>query len=455
MSDYQYYEYKKEPEQEQGQDNFNPYQKEPKAPKKKNPNSFGRKMGKAAAMALVFGLVGGTAFQGASYATAKLTGSKTVSETVKQDSSESVETATNLSGNKNDNLAKTAVSTAVTVTDVSDIVKNSMPSIVQVTTVSVSEYRSIFGMTGTYESEGAGSGIIVDQDDDYVYIVTNNHVVSGATSLSVTFTDDSVVNAEVVGTDSTKDLALVKVKISEIEDSTMEQIKVATLGDSESLEIGEGAVVIGNALGYGQSVTTGTISALDRQVKTQNEDGSVMDNALIQTDAAVNPGNSGGALLNMNGEVVGVVNAKLASTQVEGMGYAIPISDAKEFLEEARAAMNGESTESTGIEHTAYLGISGVDVTSEYAIQYSMPTGVYIAGVYSDSGAAAAGLKRGDVIIALNDKVITSMESIQSALAEYQPGDTVKITYATGDSDYSMQTTVDVTLTSNEVIGRE
>jgi len=426
MSDYQYYEY-------------NPYTEpeKPKKPKKERP--FLKKLTKVVAIALVFGLVAGVAFQGSNYLTAKLTGTESAS---------SSSTATTLGSS--DDIGTTATSTATTVTDVSDIVENVMPSIVQVTAVSVTEYQSIFGNGGSYESESAGSGIIVSQDDDYIYIVTNNHVVSGASSLTITFDDGSAVAAEIQGTDSSTDLAVVKVAMSDVDSSTLDSIAVATLGDSDSLAVGESAVVIGNALGYGQSVTTGVISALNREVEMEAEDGTTITNELIQTDAAVNPGNSGGALLNMNGEVVGIVSAKYTDTDVEGMGYAIPITSAKSIIEQL---MNGESvsdSDSDSATSDAYLGIAGVDVTDSLASTYNLPEGVYVYGVYSNTGAADAGLTKGDVITEIDGNSVSGMTDIQSYLATKSAGDTVTITVATASSNYASSEEYTVTLTARQ-----
>lgn len=450
MSDYQYYNYNQNNSEQNGNP-YNPYQREPKEKKPKKDRPFVKKMGKAVAIALAFGLVAGATFQGSSYLTGKLIGTDTVAEKeADKEETAAKEDATQLSSSDGQ-LDSTAVSTATTVTDVADIAENVMPAIVQVTTVTVTEYRDFFGRYGTYEGEGAGSGVIISQDSDYVYIATNNHVVSGARELTITFADDEAVAAEIQGTDPNTDLAVVKVAIKDIDSKTLSTIKVATLGDSDSIKVGEGSVVIGNALGYGQSVTTGVISALSREVKLEGDDGNVITNELIQTDAAVNPGNSGGALLNMNGEVIGIVSAKYSDTDVEGMGYAIPITEAKSIIEmlmSGKTASN-ESGEST---QEAYLGISGVDVNSANAAEYDMPTGVYIAGVYADSGAYEAGLVRGDVVIGLDGNRISTMEQIQSALQKKKPGDTVQLTVATAKSDYLENVTVDVTLVAKDAL---
>ena len=301
---------------------------------KKDRKGFAFSIARTICIAVIFGLIAGLVFR----TTSGITTADTKTEKTVQD--ESVKKLSSKKGS----LAQTSTSTATTVTDVSDVVNNVMPAIVQVTNMSMKEYRSFFG---TYEKpqKSAGSGIIISQDDKYIYIATNNHVVENSTSLTVTFVDDKAVNATVVGTDPQTDLAVIKVSVSDIDSSTITKIKVATLGSSDNLSVGESAIVIGNALGYGQSVTTGVISAKDRSVTTKSEStGETYTNKLIQTDAAVNPGNSGGALLNMNGEVVGIVSAKYTDTSVEGMGYAIPISSASSIIEKL---MRGETVEHT------------------------------------------------------------------------------------------------------------
>ncbi|MCR5545476.1 MAG: trypsin-like peptidase domain-containing protein [Lachnospiraceae bacterium] len=442
---YQYYEYDSNDNGTGGQEpnyggGYNPYQDpiKPKKPKKERP--FLKTLGKTVAIALVFGLVAGCVFEGVSYVASKKLGTENVAETA----------ATTLT-TSNGTIDSTATSTATTVTDVSDIAENAMPAIVQVTNMSIVEYRSWFGQNYQQESESAGSGIIISQDDTYLYIATNNHVVEGATSLTITFCDESAVEAEIQGTDADTDLAVVKVKIADISEDTMSAIKVATLGSSDDLKVGSSAVVIGNALGYGQSVTGGMISALARDVTFENSDGTTNTQTLIQTDAAVNPGNSGGALLNMNGEVIGIVSAKYSDTDVEGMGYAIPISTATTVIEALingqEVTTNDESTEVTG--NGAYLGIAGVDLDSQTAYQYNMPTGVYVAQVVSGSGSEEAGIEKGDVITAFNNVDITSMAELQELLAQCNPGDTVSVSVAKASNNYAIAT-VQVTLGEQE-----
>ncbi len=433
-----------------GDGDYNPYMdpKKPKKPKKSH-KGFGKAVAKFLAIAVAFGLVAGAAFAGGNYyASTKL--GKEVEEELAVSEATGVKKSEGV-------IDSTAVSTATTVTDVSDIVDNVMPAIVQVTNMSIVEYRNWFGQHYATESESAGSGIIISQDSEYLYIVTNNHVVEGANTLTITFVDDSAVEAHLQGTDPNTDLAIVKVSLSDIDSATLKEIKVASIGSSDDLKVGSSAVVIGNALGYGQSVTTGVISALNREVSFQNNDGSTYSQTLIQTDAAVNPGNSGGALLNMNGEVVGIVSAKYSDTEVEGMGYAIPISTASTVIETLMSAQteeqvaenNEESTEdltpSNG--NSAYLGIMGVDVDAVNAVQYHMPQGVYVARVISGTGADKAGLQKKDVITGLNGTQVKSMEELQQQLSSLSAGDTVEVTVARYADDYAEET-IQVTLSS-------
>ena len=397
---------------------------------KKKSSGFGQKLVKVVAIALVFGLVAGAAFQGSYCLVGRFTGNGKEEAKVTQTST----------GGK---ISGTAVSTATTVTDVSDIVENVMPAVVAVTNVSYTEYHSFFGGTQTYESESAGSGFIISQDKDNLYIATNNHVVSGAESLTITFCDDEAVPGIVKGTDPSVDLAVVAVSWSDVGDKTKEVIKVATIGDSSGLTVGESAIVIGNALGYGQSVTTGVISAMEREVQLQDDSGKTIKNKLIQTDAAVNPGNSGGALLNMKGEVVGVVSAKYSDTQVEGMGYAIPISSAKSIIE---TLINQEVVSQ---EKASYFGIAGVDVTQEVSRQYDMPTGIYVTRVAANSGASKAGIKKGDIITSFNGRSITSMEEISDMMQYIPAGSEVDVVVAQAKNNYE-EATLKVTLTNKK-----
>lgn len=393
-----------------------PKQEKPKKPKKKMPKWAG-----VVGLALVFGIVASAAFQASNVVFDRVTGNDT--KTVKQSST---------SGNTQ------LTQTASTVTsDVSKIAESAMPSIVSITNMSVQEVQNFFGQTQQEESTSLGSGIIIDQNDSELLIVTNNHVVEGADTLTVTFVDNESVEANIKGTDSARDLAVVAVPVDSIKDSTMEEISIASLGDSDELQVGEPAIAIGNALGYGQSVTTGIISATDREL-----DG--FDGKLIQTDAAINPGNSGGALLNANGQVVGINTAKINSSVAEGMGYAIPISDASDII---TSLMNQETKTKVSEEEQGYLGITGVDVSDDSSEMYNMPTGVYIREVSKGSGAEQAGLAQGNIITAINGTTVDSMSTLKEQLTYYKVGETVELTVqvAANDGSYQEQT-VSVTL---------
>lgn len=319
------------------------------------------------------------------------------------------------------------------VADVSEVVKEVMPAIVSINN-HYTEKMSYFGQTMTSEADASGSGIIVGQNDTELLIVSNYHVIENADELTVQFTEGSEAKASVKGTDSDMDLAVIAVPVSEVDNSTLQQIAVATLGDSDSLTVGEPAIAIGNSLGYGQSVTTGVISALNRNI--QLSDGT--DGTFIQTDAAINPGNSGGALLNMKGEVVGINSNKIGGSAVEGMGYAIPISAASPIIAEL---MLKETKNKVAEEERGYLGISGISVTQEVSEAYGMPEGVYISQVYENTAAAAAGLRKGDIIVEFDGDKISSMDSLQKELEFYAQGDTVDVTVMTpGVGGYESRT---------------
>lgn len=333
----------------------------------------------------------------------------------------------------------TSSSGETVITDVSGVVKNVMPSVVAITSTQLvqsgysgSLYDYYFGNGNSdnnqYEEQtGAGSGIIIGQNDTELLVVTNNHVVEGADSLQVQFIDGETVDAAIKGTDSEKDLAVVAVKLSDIKKSTLEQIKVATLGDSDKLEVGEGTIAIGNALGYGQSVTTGVVSALNREVQYENR-----TMKLIQTNAAINPGNSGGALLNLKGEVIGINAAKYSSSSVEGMGFAIPVSSVKDVIENL---MNKETLTKVDSDKKGYLNIYGRDVTSTLSETYSVPTGVYVIEVIEGGAADKAGIEKSNVITKINGESVSSMEDLQRKLEYYEKGTEVTLTiqYAKGN----------------------
>ena len=401
--------------------------KKQRTPRK--PGAFGPFAAKTVAAALIFGLVGGGVFTGVSYV-----GTRAISNS----STASAKLTTTTSGG----TKQTSSGDAKDLTDVSSVVDEVMPSIVAITNTGTVTYNSFFGKK-SQQSQSCGSGIIVSEDDDYLYIATNNHVVADSEELTVQFDDDSVVKAEIRGTDPDDDLAVVRVKKSDLGKDTYSNIKIATIGDSDSVVVGSPAIAIGNALGYGQSVTTGIVSALNRTVTTQDSQTgeTVTNNKLIQTDAAINPGNSGGALLNENGEVIGINSVKYSSTEVEGIGYAIPMSVAKPIIESL--IQDGKYTN----ENQAYLGIKGGDVSSEM-VAYGFPQGVYVSSVSAGSGAANAGLQEGDIITAIDSTKISSMTELQSALKSYQAGDKVTLTVARQSGRQYEENKVEVTLSS-------
>ncbi len=410
-------------------------QKEPKKrhERRKTSGGFGTKVAKCAALALVFGLVAGTAFEGVRFASDQL---------FPQTSEESSSSGSVLAKNSDDSLETTSVSSTYAAAGVSDVVEQVMPSIVAITNISETEYRNYWGGgTQTYESTSAGSGIIVSEDNDYLYIATNNHVVENTTSLTVAFSDGSTVSADIKGTDPSTDLAVIRVAKSSVESDTLGTIKVATLGDSDALSVGDACIAIGNALGYGQSVTGGYISALNRQVSVSDSStGTNYTAELIQTDAAINPGNSGGALLNAKGEVIGINSVKYSDTSVEGIGYAIPINTAAPIIQDLITKEKVDASES------AYLGIAGVDVTSDVAKTYNMPTGVYVAQVVEGSAAEQAGIVSGDIITEFDGKTITSMEGLTGTLEYYKAGTTVDVTVMRNANGEYTEQTISVTL---------
>ena len=415
----QYTYYKPEP------DDMNGMNEETPKPKK---NRKVPKPVKLVCAGVAFGLVASVTFQTGNYVGTKVFGTTTTN-------GKTAKTAQTVDGAK-----LTTSSSSTGTSDVATIAKNAMPSIVSITNMSVQEVQSFFGGTQQQESKSVGSGIIIGQTDSELLILTNNHVVEGNEKLTVSFVDNESVEANVKGTDSTKDLAVVAVKISDVKDSTMDEIAVATMGDSSKLEVGEQVVAIGNALGYGQSVTSGIVSATERTLDGY-EGGT-----LIQTDAAINPGNSGGALLNSNGEVIGINTAKVATDSVEGMGYAIPISDASDTIQNL---MNQETKTKVSEAEQGYLGIQGVDVSDESAKMYNMPTGVYISDVVKNGGAQQAGLTKGSVITGLEGTTISDMNSLKEQLQYYRVGDKVKVTVQVpGNNGEYTEKTVEVILGS-------
>lgn len=318
--------------------------------------------------------------------------------------------------------------------DVASIAEQVLPSIVAIDVTAQTTNQTIFGPQ-TSESSGSASGIIIAEKNDKMYIATNNHVVEDATGVKIQFNDESTVEATVKGTDSSTDLAVVEVDMSKLSADTKKNIKIATIGDSDATKVGERAIAIGNALGYGTSVTVGYVSAKDREIG--GEDSPAVK--LIQTDAAINPGNSGGALVNSRGEVIAINSAKFASEQIEGMGFAIPMKTAEPILEDL---MNQESVEQS---EQAYLGITGQNVTSEYTASYGMPEGIYVAEVSNGSPAQKAGLKRGYIITALNGKETKSMEQLQEKLQRCHAGDEGTITVQVADNGSYKEKSLSVT----------
>ncbi len=382
---------------------------------------FGIKLAKCASIALIFGLVSGTAFEGSSYLLGNALGTNE-KEAVVSEKKDVLSTP-------DETKTKAVATSSLGSTDIADVAEACMPSIVAITNLSQVRYQNFFGQIQNYEIPSAGSGIIISEDDDYLYIVTNNHVVANSQAsdaeakLTIQFIDDSTAEAEIKGTDSGIDLAVVKVKKSDIKQETLDTVKVAVLGDSDEVKVGSQAIAIGNALGYGQSVTTGVVSALEREVTIEDEStGGAFTNNLIQTDAAINPGNSGGALLNSNGEVIGINSSKYSDTDVEGMGFAIPSNTAKPIIE-ALITKNVVSDDKA-----AYLGIVGADMTSSVAQIYNMPEGVFVKEVSQGTAAEKYGLKQGDIITAFDGREVKNMTSLQSMLAYYEAGSEVELT---------------------------
>ena len=401
-------------------------QKKAKDKKPKNRKSgFGKKAASVVAAAVVFGLVAGVVFQGVRYGSDKLLG-KDSQTTTEQSAEGSTE-------NNAQQLKQASSDTTSTVYDVSTVAKKVMPSIVSITGTYVTTYDYWFN-SYQQESTGAGSGIIIGKDDQYLYLATNYHVVQNAKSLSVTFVDDKSAEATVKGYVENNDIAVVTVKLSDISDDTLNEIKEIQVGSSDDLTVGDPCVAIGNALGYGQSVTVGYISALNREISASDETVKV-----LQTDAAINPGNSGGALVNMQGELIGINTAKYSDTSVEGMGYALPISDVQDIINDLIAGKNVSNDGTTSGQ--AYLGISAQTITSQYAQLLNMPEGVYISSVEQGSAAEECGLQSGDIICSLDGEDIADMETFHDKIVACNPGDKVTIVYyRNNNGNYEKQT---------------
>ena len=462
--------YQEAQQEQKQQQSYNAYQFT--APESKKPNRSGkklngqgRKFGTVVATAVVFGLVASAVFQGTNYVGSKLNpqGKKSVQ----------VQSTQTISQNKSSDSEESVSGSTEGTSSVSQVAQNAMPSIVSIVGVSVQEIPQIyqyFGYGQQQETQSSGSGIIVGQNDTELLIATNNHVVSGTNSLTVCFTNQDgsavtgngdvektsaegesgstnqdgqdsslddvqsgAVSAQIKGTDADNDLAVISVKLEDIPEDVLSEIKVATIGDSDSLQMGEQVVAIGNALGYGQSVTSGYVSALNRQVSSDDTDGT-----FIQTDAAINPGNSGGALLNMKGELIGINSAKIASDEVEGMGFAIPISKAEPILDEM---MNQETRYKVEDEDkAAYIGITCENVTSDVNQMYGIPQGVYVDTVVEGGPAEEAGIKKGDVITKIDDTAIDAYKDLVDRLEYYEAGETVELeVYRAQDGEYNAQ----------------
>ena len=443
----------------------------PKKPRKsktsggKGNGGFGRKAATAVSLAVIFGLVAGIVFQGVNMAADKLGINNNSSSTQIGKTETLTGTDEGADSSSTDSDIKNIVAESGTVAGVAQA---TMSSIVAITSVSVQEIPSFFGYgTRQYQSAGSGSGIIVGENDEELLIATNNHVVSGATTLTVCFAGgdvvgaeeetqamasgdslasdvdiDNAVSAKIKGTDEENDLAVIAVEKSDIPEDTMNEIKIAQLGSSDDLVVGEQVVAIGNALGYGQSVTSGWVSALNRDISTDDGEAS----GLIQTDAAINPGNSGGALLNMNGEVIGINAAKYADSQVEGMGYAIPISKAEPILEELMNRETRDKVEDSS--KVGYMGIKAADLTTEAIQMYNMPAGAFLTEVTEGGAADKAGIKKGDIIVKLDGQKVSGKDDLVSKLQYYESGETIEVVIARADSGEYKEQTVEVTLGS-------
>ena len=394
----------------------NEYRETVQAPRKKN--SWARKAAGITAAAVLFGTVAGGVMTGVNYVGARLTGLADITATAPAETEGTTTAQVPETSAASNNGSTTAVST---VTDVSSIAEKAMPSLVAINDTMTVEQNNFFGMPQTYQAQSSGSGIIVGQNDTELLIATNNHVVSGATDMKVTFTDSTQVAAAVKGTDSATDLAIIAVKLSDIPSDTMSKIKVATLGNSDNVKVGQQVIAIGNALGYGQSLTVGYISALDREITDENG----IQHTYIQTDAAINPGNSGGALLDLNGNVIGINAAKNASTVVEGMGFAIPISKSQEILNNLMTKKTREAVDESA---QGYLGIQGTNIDANASKEYGMPVGIYVYKIVEGGAAANSDLKEKDIITKFDGQSVTNMEELKQMLTYYEGGSTVSLT---------------------------
>ena len=404
--------------------------------KKKVPLSTGLKWLRLVCMAVVFGIIAGGVIVGMNYLGGSMAAEE---ESIPQTSTVKV-------------TAQAEDSDAVVA-----VAREAMPSVVTISTMSVEEMRSFFGGTQEIQVQGAGTGVIVNKNESELLIATNNHVVEGATQLSVGFVDQSSVEAQVKGTDVDNDLAVVAVQLSDIPAETLSQLKIATIGDSDELELGQPVVAIGNALGYGQSVTTGVVSALNRDLSLTDESGTaITSTGLIQTDAAINPGNSGGALLNMAGELIGINEAKTSSSgsggSVDNIGFAIPIDKAEDSLKEL---MNLPTREKVDPSEVSYLGIEGETITQDITQLYGIPTGVGVVAVEPGSAAEKAGIQQGDVITQFDGRAVANQQQLSDTLQYYKAGETVDVTLQRADNGKYAGQTVSVTLGSAKDMPQE
>ena len=423
---------------------YSEYQK----PQKKGSSGTGKKIILSIIMGAFFGLSASLCF----YLGNQLTGSQMTAAGIQSGAAlqnQTTERTEEQSGAEKMVVSESGIENTQTVTaivtDVTQVVDEVMPSVVSITNTALVTGQ-FWGREYQTEQPSSGSGIIVGENENELLIVTNYHVIEDSLDLKVQFIDESVATAKVKGSASSMDLAVLAVNISDLEASTLESISIATLGDSNSLKVGEPAIAIGNALGYGQSVTTGVISALDRQIEMA-EDGTT-SGTLIQTDAAINPGNSGGALLNMKGEVIGINSNKIGGSAIEGMGYAIPISNAKPIIEDL---MSRETKDKVEQEKKGYLGISGLDVTSDVSAMYGMPEGVFVTQVY-EGGAKSAGMLKVDIIVGFEGSKIRTMEDLQGYLEYYEMGETVEVTVQRGNAGGYEEITLQIMLGAQSTI---
>ncbi len=418
--------------------------------KKKKKGGFFKTVAKCMVLALVFGSVSSAAFMGVNYI-----GRQTFGDKVTLEAEAQPQVGTTQVQPSSSQPASASQGTVGSI-DVTGIVENCMPSVVSITNLGVTEFQTFFG-TYEQESQSSGSGIIIGQNDTELLIVTNNHVISGAKEISVYFNsdgesadEDNVISARVKGTDASKDLAVIAVQLSDIPQETKDIIKIATIGDSTSLKVGEPVVAIGNAYGYGLSVTDGIISALNREVSVQGDNGQTITNKLIQTNADINPGNSGGALLNGKGELIGINSVKVVDARVEGMGYAIPITDVESIIGEL---MNKVTRDQVKEENRGYLGIQCVDVTVDASKTYGMPMGIFVNNVVEGAAAEKAGIQKGDIITKLDGSTVSSYDELQAALTYYSAGETVSVVIQrTEDSEY-VEKELQVTLSTDQQAG--